>query len=111
MSKNILQINFTYVCSQADIEASFAQAGGAIAAFPGLTWKIWIINDETKEAGGIYCFESETALTAYIDSPIINALKANPLVSKVQIKPFEAIASLTAQTYGPVPLPQTFIGA
>jgi len=111
MSHTILQINLTYKGAQAELETAFAHAVDAIAAFPGLTWKIWIVNDGTKEAGGLYCFESESALNAYINSPIIMALKANPMVSKVHIQPFAAIPSLTAQTRGPVPLPQTFIGA
>jgi len=111
MSHTILQINLTYEGAQAELETAFAPAAGAIAAFPGLTWKIWIINDETKTAGGLYYFESETALTAYINSPIMAALKAHPLVRDVQIKAFGAIAALTAQTRGPVPLLQTFIGA
>ncbi|AGF53692.1 sll8032 (plasmid) [Synechocystis sp. PCC 6803] len=103
MSNLILQINVTYDCSQAELENVFSHAVGAIAAFPGLTWKIWIINDGTKEAGGLYCFDSETALTAYVNSPIITALKANPLLPTVQIKAFEAITALTTQTRGPVP--------
>jgi hypothetical protein len=100
--KTILQINMTYHGSQIELEESFAQAVGAIASFPGLAWKIWIINDETKEAGGLYCFDSETALTQYINSPIIAHLKTNPMVSNLQIKEFGAIAPLTAQTRGPI---------
>lgn len=110
MANTILQINLTYDCSQAELETAFSHAVGAIAPFPGLTWKIWIVNDETKEAGGLYCFASETALTAYINSPIVAALKANPLVKNVGIKAFGAIASLTAQTRGPIPVLQTSIG-
>ncbi|PSN20844.1 hypothetical protein C7271_00175 [filamentous cyanobacterium CCP5] len=103
MNHTILQINLTYACPQAELEAAFAKAVGAIAAFPGLLWKIWIINDNAKTAGGLYCFEAETALKAYVNSPIIAALKANPLVRDVQMQPFAAIAALTAQTRGPLP--------
>ena len=29
-------------------------------------WKVWIINDENKEAGGIYLFEDADTLNAYL---------------------------------------------
>lgn len=109
MSNTLLQINLTYDGSQMELETAFAHAVEAIASFPGLTWKVWIVNDETKTAGGLYCFDSEGALTAYINSPIIAALKANPLVRNVEIRAFEAIAALTAQTRGPIPLPPTAV--
>lgn len=105
MSHTLLQIHLTYAGTQAELESSFAHAVDAIASFPGLIWKIWLINDETKEAGGIYCFATARALTAYVNSPIVVALKANPLVKTVQIKTFAAIAPLTAQTRGPMPMP------
>ncbi|HEY9814953.1 MAG TPA: YdhR family protein [Candidatus Obscuribacterales bacterium] len=111
MTNTILQINLTYDCSQAELEAAFSHAAGAIAPFPGLTWKIWIINDEMKEAGGLYCFESEIALTNYINSPIMATLKAHPLLKNVDVKAFGAIAALTAQTRGPIPVLPTSLGA
>jgi len=111
MTHTILQINLIYDGSQAELEAAFSQAVGAIAPFPGLTWKIWIINDETKTAGGIYCFDREVALTAYVNSPIMSALKANPLVREVEVKAFGAIVALTAQTRGPLPALPTAVGA
>jgi hypothetical protein len=36
-----------------------------IAAHPGLIWKIWTENAETKEAGGVYLFETMESARAY----------------------------------------------
>lgn len=36
-----------------------------ISAEPGLIWKIWTENAETKRAGGIYLFASTEAADAY----------------------------------------------
>jgi hypothetical protein len=104
MTVTILQINLTYTCAKEDFETACSHAAEAIAIFPGLHWKIWIINDTTKEAGGFYCFEDVESLNAYINSPIIASLKANPIVSSIEIKRFEAIDSLTALTRGPTPI-------
>lgn len=106
MSNPILQITFNYDCSEAELKTTFAHAAAAIAHFPSLNWKIWIINDQIKAAGGVYCFDDETALVNYINSPIVAAIRANPALSNLQVTPFAAIAALTAQTRGPVPLPQ-----
>lgn len=103
MIPTILQINLTYTTTPAELESIFAHAVGAIATFPGLVWKIWIVNDDLKTAGGIYCFEDATALTNYLNSPIVAMLKANPLLTQVDIKPFAAIAHLSAQTGAPLP--------
>lgn len=49
-------------------EESFNQmkeVAEGIAAQPGLTWKIWTENPETKEAGGVYLFEDMAAAQAY----------------------------------------------
>jgi hypothetical protein len=104
MSSTILQINLRYTCSAADLKASFVPAAEPISQFPGLVWKVWIINNETQEAGGIYCFKNPRAVDAYINSPIIAGLRANPLVANIDIKTFAAIESLTAITRGPVPI-------
>lgn len=110
MSKTILQINLSYHCFQANLEDAFSRAAEAIASVPGLVWKIWIINDDTKTAGGLYCFADEAALSAYVSSPIIAGLQANPMVTDVQIKAFEVLPSLTVQTRGSIALPLTLLG-
>jgi hypothetical protein len=110
MSKTILQINLSYRCSRSNLEDAFSRAAEAIASFSGLIWKIWIINDDTKTAGGLYCFADEAALTAYTNSPIIAGLQANPMVDDVQIKAFEVLPSLTVQTRGAIALPLILLG-
>jgi hypothetical protein len=104
MSKTILQINLSYHCFQANLEDAFSRAAEAIASFPGLNWKIWIINDDIKTAGGLYCFADEAALSAYVNSSIIAGLQTNPVVDYVQIHAFEVIPSLTVQTRGSMAL-------
>lgn len=37
-----------------------------IANVPGLIWKVWTENPETGEAGGVYLFEDEASLDAYL---------------------------------------------
>jgi len=44
----------------------------------GLRWKAWIINEARHEAGGIYMFDDEASLQAYLAGPIVAGLKSDP---------------------------------
>jgi hypothetical protein len=70
-----------------------------IADVPGLRWKIWIINEEHGEAGGVYLFQDAASAQAFIDGPIITEMKGDPSLS---IKTFEVLEQLTTVTRGPI---------
>ena len=70
-----------------------------IANLPGLRWKVWIINEAQREAGGIYLFDGDAAVQAFLDGPIVAEMKGDPTLS---IKAFDVIAELTTITHGPV---------
>jgi hypothetical protein len=98
----ILQINFK-LNVPADAYASNCQSVvQAIADVPGLRWKIWILNEQEKEAGGIYSFDTEQALNNYLSGPIVAQLKNHPAFSDVTAKRFDVMEELTSTTRGPV---------
>jgi hypothetical protein len=102
MSQKLLQVNVTFSVSRADLEAAWLQAAQPIADASGLLWKVWLMNEAEREAGGIYLFESESAAQSYLDSPIVSALKASPVISNISAKLFDVMESHTAITRGPV---------
>ena len=69
---------------------------------PGLLWKVWLISEKEKEAGGIYLFESADAARAYVSGPIVASLKASPAVSNISAKMFDVLPEHTAITRGPL---------
>lgn len=87
---------------RADLEAAWLQAAQPIADTQGLRWKVWLMNATESEAGGTYLFDSEEAAQAYLDGPIVAALKASPAVSNISAKLFDVLESHTAITKGPV---------
>lgn len=99
MSAKILQINYKLIGPRAGYEAENLPYAQPIADIPGLRWKIWIMNETQSEAGGIYLFDDEIAVNAFLDGPIIAEMKGDPTLS---IKAFDVIANLTAITRGPV---------
>jgi Putative mono-oxygenase ydhR len=102
MSPKILQVNLRFSISRADLEAAWLEAAQPIADWPGLRWKVWLMNEAEKEAGGMYLFESEAAAQSYLAGPIVAALKASPVISNISAKLFDVLESHTAITRGPV---------
>jgi hypothetical protein len=74
-----------------------------IADVPGFIWKVWLLNEQDGEAGGIYLFQDEQSLSAYLSSPIIGQIKSFPQLREISAKSFETIPELTVVTRGPIP--------
>lgn len=102
MSQQILQVNMNFSIPRADLEEAWLGAAQPISATPGLLWKVWLINEKTKEAGGIYLFESADAVSAYVGGPIVAALKASPAVSNISAKTFDVLPEHGAITRAPL---------
>ena len=102
MSQLILQVNMNYSIPRAELEDAWLGAAQPIADTPGLVWKVWLMNEVEKEAGGIYLFESEEAAHAYVSGPIVAALKASPAVSNISAKMFSLLGDHSAITRGPL---------
>ncbi|MEZ5829990.1 MAG: YdhR family protein [Dongiaceae bacterium] len=99
MSAKILQINYKLNGPRDEYERENLPYARPIADLPGLRWKVWIVNEAQSEAGGIYLFDGDAAVQAFLDGPIIAEMKGDPTLS---IKAFEVIGDLTAITRGPV---------
>jgi hypothetical protein len=60
----ILQIDFHYDMTAPEYEDTVAPLANAIANVDGLAWKVWVINHDAKESGGIYLFEDAATVDA-----------------------------------------------
>lgn len=104
MAQRILQINFNFSSSRAEYEAASQPNAAPIAAAPGLSWKIWLMNEAQAEAGGIYLFDGEAAAQGFAQEAEA-MLRDDPSLSNVSVKQFGVIESLTASTRGPIAQP------
>jgi hypothetical protein len=100
MSQKILQVNFKFSMSKTEYEQACLPQAPNLAQVTGLRWKVWIMNEAEREAGGIYLFDSEASLQAFIE-PLKGMLDA-PVFSEVQLKTFDILDDLTLITRGPV---------
>lgn len=102
MSKKLLQINSRSNIPPAELAEEFLGAATPISAVPGLEWKIFGLNPETAEAAGIYLFTDAEALEAYLQGPIVAAMKTKPAFSDISVKVFDIAEEATVMTRGPV---------
>lgn len=102
MSPKILQINYKFNVSGADLAQALLPVAQPIGDTPGLRWKIWLMNEPAGEAGGIYLFDDEAAVNAFLGGPIVVAFQANPAVSDISAKVFDVSEAHTLVTRGPI---------
>jgi hypothetical protein len=107
MSAKILQVNFRLNVPRAEFEQVATPLANDFAQLPGLRWKIWLVNEAESEAGGIYVFDDESSLNAYLEGPLASAVMSHPALSDLTAKQFDVIEEFTAITRGPVEVAET----
>ena len=102
MAATVLQINFRFSVSPAELAEAFGPLAEPIAKVPGLRWKIWSLNDATSEFAGIYLFDDADSVQVYLEGPIIAQVSKHPALSDISVKQFGVIDEFSAITRGPV---------
>jgi len=98
----ILQINFNFNVPAAEYQKMADSVAHAFVDVPGLKWKIWLLNPAYQEAGGVYLFDSQASLDAYLNGPLVAQLRGLPFVQNISMKQFETMTEATALTRGPI---------
>jgi hypothetical protein len=74
----------------------------SIASVEGLIWKIWLMNEEESEMGGMYLFANRETAEAYLNDPVVQAVRSNPAVVSTESRLWDAESSLSAITRAPL---------
>jgi hypothetical protein len=77
-------------------------AASIIASVEGLIWKIWVLQKEKFEMGGMYLFANRETAEAYLNHPVIQALCSNPAVVSHESQLWDVESSLSALTRAPL---------
>ncbi|WP_130858770.1 monooxygenase [Gracilibacillus phocaeensis] len=83
-----------------EMAETFAGLAESINQEEGFIWKVWTENPETKEAGGIYLFETRETAKKYIDMHM-NRLAGFGIID-VRSRIFAVNDQLTSITGGPL---------
>ena len=102
MSVKLLQLNLKFNVSPDEYKEAVGPLANELAAVPGHRWTIWLMNEADREAVGMYVFEDEASLNAFLQGPIVAGLSDAPILSDITVKTFDVIEEQTAITSGPV---------
>ena len=78
------------------------EAATVIASVEGLIWKIWILQQEELEMGGMYLFANRETAEAYLNGPVVQAVRSNPAVVSTKSRLWDVESSLSAITRAPL---------
>jgi hypothetical protein len=102
MTARVLQLNFKFSISGAEYEQAAASLASEFADVAGLRWKVWLLNESENEAGGLYLFDSDSSLQAFLSGPLAARVMSLPVLSDFSAKQFDVMADVSAITRGPV---------
>jgi hypothetical protein len=102
MAQKILISNFTYNLTREEYQNTVAQLAQAFADVPGCIWKIWLIDDEKKEAGAIYLFRDEDALQNFQSSALVASVLSHPALSNFDFRERDILQEVSEITRAPL---------
>lgn len=97
----VLQIDFPFNGPfGAEMHQAMQPLAESIIEEPGLLWKIWTENAQTKEAGGVYLFSDAPAAQAYLEMHSARLTASG--VTGIRAKIFDANQPLSDICKGPL---------
>jgi hypothetical protein len=98
MSEQIVQINFNFSGTATDYAQAYLPYAEPIGQIAGLKWKVWLMNAETHEAGGIYLFVDRVSGQAFVESPVVDGLRTDTRLRDLSVKSFDVLEPHTSRT-------------
>lgn len=86
MSQKILVSNYTYSVTSEEFKSMASQLAPAFGEVPGCLWKIWLIDEEKKEAGAVYLFKDEESLQNFKSSPLVASVLSHPALGNFELR-------------------------
>ena len=102
MPQKMLVTNFNYNVELEEYQQMASQLGQAFADVPGCAWKIWMVNDEKKEAGAVYLFEDDESLQNFKASPLVASVLSHPALSNFDLKERDILTEVSEVTRAPL---------
>ena len=97
----ILIVNFSLEeMSESAYEEMCDEVAPAFAAVPGLVSKVWLADRAEGVYGGVYTFESSSALDDFLGSDLFASVGATPGFVNISLRRFGVITAPTVVTRG-----------
>ena len=102
MTKKVFTTKFNYSMPTEELKKIMPAVAPKFSEIPGCIWKIWLINEDHKEAGGVYLFESATELEQFLNSNLFASVANNPAFSNLQTNTFGVAEAASVITNAPL---------
>ncbi len=102
MSQKMLVTNYSYSVTGEEFKNMVAQLAGAFADVPGCLWKIWLIDEQKKEAGAVYLFKNDESLQNFKASPLVASVLSHPALSNFDLKERDILTEVSEITRAPL---------
>lgn len=89
MTKKVFITKFNYSMPTEELKKIMPAVAPRFSEIPGCNWKIWLMNEDRREAGGVYLFESATKLSQFLNSNQFASVVNNPAFSNLQTNTFD----------------------
>lgn len=101
-TKKVLTTRFNYSLLTEELKKIMPVVAPNFSEIPGCCWKIWLINEDRKEAGGVYLFGSDTDLQQFLNSDLFGSVANNPAFSNLQTYTFDVAEAASIITGAPL---------
>ena len=98
----VFTTKFNYSMPTGELKKIMPAVAPKFSEIPGCNWKIWLMNEDRKEAGGVYLFESAAELDQYLNGSLFASVVNNPAFSNLQTNTFDAVESASVITGAPL---------
>ena len=88
MTQKVFTTKFNYSMPTEELKKIMPAVAFKFSDIPGCSWKIWLMNEDQKEAGGVYLFDSARALEQFLNSPLFASIANNPAFSNLETNAF-----------------------
>jgi len=102
MTKKVFTTTFNYSMPTEELKKIMPAVAPKFSEIPGCIWKIWLINEDRKDAGGVYLFESATELEQFLNSNLFASVANNPAFSNLQTNTFGVAEAASVITDAPI---------
>ncbi|MDB5198880.1 MAG: hypothetical protein JWO92_843 [Chitinophagaceae bacterium] len=102
MSQKVLVTNYNYNVTLEEYKAMTSQLAQAFADVPGCLWKIWLLDDEKKEAGAVYLFKDDESLQNFKASALVASVLSHPALSNFDLKERDILKDISEITRAPL---------
>jgi len=101
-TKKVFTTKFNYSMPTEELKKIMPAVAPEFSKIPGCLWKIWLIKEDLKEAGGVYLFDSDEHLEMFLGSYQFASVANNPAFSNLQTNTFSVAEKASVITFAPL---------